>query len=55
MKIEEIDDAVYRNFATVYPHECYDNDSERFWRFFHDKYPDLTQEEMINLLDKTRK
>lgn len=51
---EPIDENVYRQFARVYPHECYDADPERFWNFFHSRNPDVTREQMIEALEQTR-
>lgn len=45
---------VYRQFARVYPHECYDADPDKFWRFFHEKKPDVSREDMERALEKTR-
>ena len=52
---EPIDEAVYRQFARVYPHECYASDPERFWRFYHAMYPDETREQMVMILERTNK
>jgi hypothetical protein len=54
MEIDEIDDANYRQFARVYPHECFDNDPERFWQFYHSANPDVSRADMERALKDTR-
>lgn len=54
-KGEPIDEAVYRQFARAYPHECYASDPERFWVYYHSQYPDISREEMELILEETSK
>lgn len=54
MDNSEIEDRIYAQFARVYPHECYDDDPERFWRFFHAKRPSVSREDMVRALEATR-
>jgi hypothetical protein len=53
MKIEVNEDAVYRQFAQIYPHELYASDPERFWLFFHGECPDVPREQMERILEET--
>lgn len=49
------EEIIYRQFARVYPHESFDNDPERFWKFFSQVYPDVSREDMERALEATRK
>jgi len=40
-------------FATIYPHEAYIEWPNRFWDFFHTKYPEISREKMEEILKGT--
>jgi len=49
-----MDDAAFRVFANLHPHEAYDTWPERFWEHFQEKMPGLSRQQMETLLAKTR-
>jgi hypothetical protein len=54
MSDDIIEEQVYAQFARVYPHECFDTDPERFWRFYQKKNPGVSRAEMERALEVTR-
>jgi len=48
------EDIIYRQFARIYPHECYADDPERFWELFHKLNPDVPRSAMEAALKATR-
>jgi hypothetical protein len=49
----DVDDRVFAHMMRVYPHEFYELDPERFWRLYHEKWPDCTRADMERALKET--
>ena len=43
----------YEIFAHAYPHEAYDEDPVAFWEFYHARFPNVSREEMEQMLNET--
>lgn len=52
--MSDIPDEVFKVFASNYPHESYEKWPERFWKFFHELYPNITKDQMIKELEDTK-
>lgn len=53
MTDNEIHEAMFALFSSVYPHEAYEQDPELFWRQFQERAPGVSREEMVRLLGET--
>lgn len=51
---QEAEEWAYKAFAKAHPHEAYEMDPERFWKFFHTERPGMTRQQMIDCLEETR-
>lgn len=40
-------------FASSHPHECYERWPWRFWIIFHRKCPNISKDEMVQILKDT--
>lgn len=43
----------FEMFANIYPHEAYASHPEEFWRYFQQRQPGVSREEMERLLAET--
>jgi hypothetical protein len=50
---DDIEDRVFAHMMRVYPHQFYELDPERFWRLYHEKYPDCTRADMERALKES--
>lgn len=51
---DQLEQWTYRQFARIYPHECYDLDPERFWAYFQGERPGVSREIMEAELEASR-
>lgn len=49
----EMEEIAFRHFATAHPHEAYETWPERFWQFFHEGWPQVSREQMEQILKET--
>ena len=40
-------------FAGIYPHEAYETYPDRFWEYFHRKFPAVSRDAMEKMLKET--
>lgn len=52
--VMDAEEASFRMFADAYPHEAFDQDQDRFWKYFHEQFPQHSRAEMEKLLNDTR-
>ena len=50
----EIDDIVFESFAMTHPIEVYDTQKERFCKLVRSKNPEMTDEEITELIEQLR-
>ena len=50
----EIDPA-YKYFAEAHPNDAYDQDPEKFWKFFHQEHQTVSRSDMVKFLRGTEK
>lgn len=46
----ECEQQAFETFAQLYPVEAQAQDPDRFWKYFHAQFPDLTRDLMLELL-----
>ena len=52
--LNDFEQIVFNTLAVAYPHEMYEEDTDKFWLFFQEKYPGVTREQMVEVLENTK-
>ena len=51
--MQEAENWAFRTFANIYPHEAYELDPPRFCEFVRTSHPDLSDDDILELLNET--
>lgn len=47
---EQLKDMAWQMFCNAHPVEAYEHNPDGFWKYFHDRAPDITRKQMVALL-----
>ena len=47
---EQCKDVAWQMFCNAHPVEAYQHNPEKFWKYFHERAPNITREQMVNIL-----
>lgn len=50
---DALEEMAFRDIANAHPHEMHEAYPDRFWRYFHERFPLATREQMEELLRVT--
>jgi hypothetical protein len=52
---EQMKQIAWQMFCWAHPVEAHQHDAEKFWKYFHERVPELTREQMLETLKECEK